>query len=124
MKQMLPRPGEEILLRSILDTVPEGMIVIDEGGQIVYFSAAAERMFGYREQDVVGENVSTLMPSPDREKHDGYLANYMQTGERRMIGIGRITTARRRDAPLSRSNSPSAKRSMEAAGCSPASSAI
>ncbi|WP_305098642.1 PAS domain-containing sensor histidine kinase [Croceibacterium aestuarii] len=94
---MLPRPGEEILLRSILDTVPEGMIVIDEGGQIVYFSAAAERMFGYREQDVVGENVSTLMPSPDREKHDGYLANYMQTGERRMIGIGRITTARRRD---------------------------
>lgn len=89
--------GDEILLRSILDTVPDGMIVIDEHGRIVFFSAAAERMFGYREADMVGENVSTLMPSPDREKHDGYLEHYLETGERRIIGIGRVTTARRRD---------------------------
>lgn len=89
--------GDEILLRSILDTVPDGMIVIDEEGRIVFFSAAAERMFGYREADLAGENVSTLMPSPDREKHDGYLEHYLTTGERRIIGIGRVTTARRRD---------------------------
>jgi two-component system sensor kinase FixL len=89
--------GNEAHLRSIFDTVPDGMVVIDDRGRILSFSAAAERMFGYSEADLIGENVSTLMPSPDRERHDGYLDHYRRTGERRMIGIGRITTARRRD---------------------------
>jgi two-component system sensor kinase FixL len=84
-------------LRSILETVPDAMIVIDERGNVVSFSAAAEAMFGYLEQELLGENVSVLMPSPDRERHDGYMERYGRTGERRIIGIGRITNARRRD---------------------------
>jgi two-component system sensor kinase FixL len=87
----------EAHLRSILETVPDAMIVIDEQGLIISFSAAAERMFGYTEAELLGENVSTLMPSPDRERHDSYLQRYFATGERRIIGIGRVTTARRRD---------------------------
>lgn len=87
----------ETHLRSILATVPDAMIVIDEVGHILSFSAAAEKMFGYAEREVVGENVSMLMPSPDRERHDQYLANYKQTGTRKIIGIGRVTTARHRD---------------------------
>ena len=87
----------ETHLRSILATVPDAMIVIDELGRILSFSAAAERLFGYDENEVLGENVAMLMPSPDRERHDGYLANYRRTGTRKIIGIGRVTTARRRD---------------------------
>lgn len=84
-------------LRSILATIPDAMVVIDETGIILSFSAAAEKMFGYIESEVVGENVSMLMPSPDRERHDGYLRNYRETGERKIIGIGRVTSGRRRD---------------------------
>lgn len=87
----------EAHLRSILATVPDAMVVIDEFGTILSFSAAAEKMFGYGEGEVLGENVSMLMPSPDRERHDRYLQQYRDTGERKIIGIGRLTTARRRD---------------------------
>ena len=73
------------------------MVVIDERGTILSFSAAAEKMFGFVEAEVLGENVAMLMPSPDRERHDGYLQHYRKTGERRIIGIGRVTTARHRD---------------------------
>ena len=89
--------AQEAHLRSILETVPDAMIVIDERGYILSFSAAAERMFGFVEDEVLGENVSILMPSPDRERHDGYLERYIRTGERRIIGIGRVLTARHRD---------------------------
>ncbi|MEV5035130.1 sensor histidine kinase [Sphingobium sp. LMC3-1-1.1] len=88
---------EQALLGSILATVPDALIVIDVRGQIVSFSAAAQRMFQYAESDVLGENISMLMPSPDRERHDGYIDHYLKTGERRIIGIGRLTSARRRD---------------------------
>lgn len=84
-------------LRSILETVPEAMIVIDDHARIVSFSLAARDMFGFEERELVGENVSVLMPSPDRERHDGYIDHYLRTGERRIIGVGRVTTARRRD---------------------------
>lgn len=92
-----PPPQAEAHLRSILATVPDAMVVIDEAGIILSFSAAAEKMFGYREQEVAGRNVSILMPSPDRERHDQYLQNYMETGKRKIIGIGRVTTALHRD---------------------------
>lgn len=89
--------AREAHLRSILETIPDAMIVIDERGHIRSFSAAAEKMFGFREAEVLGENVSALMPSPDRERHDSYLEHYLSTGERKIIGIGRVTTARHRD---------------------------
>src|SRR5438132_6103348 len=84
-------------LRSILATVPDAMVIIDELGTILSFSAAAEKMFGYTETEVIGENVSMLMPSPDRERHDGYLENYRDSGVPKIIGIERVTTARHRD---------------------------
>jgi two-component system sensor kinase FixL len=92
-----PRAGAEAHLRSILATVPDAMVVIDEEGTILSFSAAAERMFGYIEADVVEQNVKILMPSPDRERHDQYLINYLTTGKRKIIGVGRVTTALHRD---------------------------
>jgi two-component system sensor kinase FixL len=90
-------PEAEAHLRSILATVPDAMVVIDEVGSILSFSAAAEKMFGYAESEVVGENVKMLMPNPDRDRHDQYLINYLTTGKRKIIGIGRVTTAQHRD---------------------------
>jgi two-component system sensor kinase FixL len=84
-------------LRSILETIPDAMIVIDGTGIMQFFSSAAERQFGYSEQEAIGQNVSTLMPNPDRSRHDGYLARYLSTGERHIIGIGRIVTGQRKD---------------------------
>jgi len=89
--------AREAHLRSILDTVPDAMIVIDERGVMQSFSQAAERLFGWREAEVVGKNVSMLMPPPYREAHDGYMNRYMTTGERRIIGIGRVVVGERRD---------------------------
>ena len=60
------------MLRSILETVPDAMVVIDQHGVIQQFSKAAERLFGWRAEDVCGQNVKTLMPSPYREQHDEY----------------------------------------------------
>ena len=87
----------EAHLRSILATVPDAMVVIDEVGSILSFSAAAEKMFGYSEAEVAGKNVKMLMPNPDRDRHDQYLSNYLTTGKRKIIGIGRVTTALHRD---------------------------
>jgi two-component system sensor kinase FixL len=97
------RAAEEALrsreshLRSILSTVPDAMVVIDDRGLIVSFSAAAERLFGYQEAELLGVNVSRLMPSPDRERHDAYIRRYLETGEKRIIGIGRVVFAERKD---------------------------
>ena len=91
---------QEDHLRSILNTVPDAMVVIDEKGMIQSFSATAERLFGYREDEVVGRNVSLLAPSPHHEAHDGYLARYLATGERRIIGIGRVVSGRKRDGSI------------------------
>jgi two-component system sensor kinase FixL len=89
--------AREAHLRSILDAVPDATVVIDEKGIIQSFSAAAERLFGYRESGVVGKNVSMLMPSPYREEHDRYISRYLATGEKRIIGIDRVVTGQRKD---------------------------
>lgn len=87
----------EAHLRSILETVPDAMVVIDEGGLIRDFSKAAERLFGWTAAEVAGRNVNMLMPSPYREAHDGYLERYYRTGERRIIGVGRVVVGERKD---------------------------
>src|SRR5271169_1565175 len=87
----------EARLQSILETVPDAIITIDERGAIESFSSAAERLFGYAAEEVVGRNVNILMPSPYHERHDSYLTRYLATGERRIIGIGRIVVGKRKD---------------------------
>jgi two-component system sensor kinase FixL len=87
----------EARLRSILQTVPDAMIIIDDRGRIESLSTTAERLFGYSMAELAGKNVSELMPSPDREQHDVYLKRYLTTGERRIIGIGRIVVGQRKD---------------------------
>lgn len=87
----------EAHLRSVLETVPDAIIVIDDRGLIESFSPAAERLFGYPARDVTGQNVKMLMPQPYRDEHDGYLERYRRTGERRIIGIGRVVLGRRAD---------------------------
>jgi two-component system sensor kinase FixL len=87
----------EAHLRSILDTVPDAMVVIDIHGVIQSFSATAERLFGWTADEAIGRNVSMLMPQPYHDAHDGYLERYLATGERRIIGIGRVVVGERRD---------------------------
>jgi two-component system sensor kinase FixL len=89
--------AREAHLRSILDTVPEAMVVIDERGLMQSFSPAAERLFGYSPGEVLGRNVKMLMPAPYRENHDGYVGRYLRTGEKRIIGIGRVVVGERKD---------------------------
>ncbi len=89
--------AREAHMKSILDTIPDAMIVIDERGAIQSFSAAAARLFGYTAAEVLGKNVKTLMPPPYRDAHDGYLGRYLTTGERRIIGIGRVVVGERKD---------------------------
>jgi two-component system, LuxR family, sensor kinase FixL len=87
----------EAHLRSIIETVPDAVVVIDEAGLIRDFSPTAERLFGWTGAEVAGKNVSMLMPSPYREAHDGYLQRYYRTGERRIIGVGRVVVGERKD---------------------------
>ena len=89
--------NREAHLQAILATVPDAMVVIDEGGIIQSFSATAERLFGFAPQEVQGLNVTMLMPEPYRHEHDSYLARYLTTGERRIIGTGRIVVGQRKD---------------------------
>ncbi len=87
----------EAHLQSVLDTVPDAMVVIDTQGIIQSFSATAERLFGYTAMEAVGQNVSILMPAPYKEQHDGYLGRYLRTDERRIIGIGRLVMGLKKD---------------------------
>lgn len=87
-------------LRAILDTVINPIITIDERGVIESFNAAAEQVFEYPAAEVIGRNINMLMPEPYRSEHDGYLARYLSTGERRVIGIGREVTGRRKSGAV------------------------
>ena len=94
------RPGQRLdaaLLRSVIDTAPDAIITIESDGRIRSFSPAAERMFGYDAEEVVGRNVNILMPDPHRSEHDRYIDRYLKTGEKRIIGVGRQVTARHQD---------------------------
>ncbi|WP_049975982.1 PAS domain S-box protein [Azospirillum sp. B506] len=83
--------------RAILETTVDGIITIDGCGTVLSANTAAERIFGYRAAEMVGHNVNRLMPEPYHSAHDGYLARFLATGERRIIGIGREVEGRRKD---------------------------
>ncbi|MHC1744306.1 MAG: PAS domain S-box protein [Syntrophobacteraceae bacterium] len=100
------RPGvsdlveEKARLRAILDTTVDGIVTIDERAIIQSFNKAAEKIFGYRAREVIGRNVSILQPSPYREHHDEYVARYLETGIRKIIGIGREVEGMRKDGAV------------------------
>jgi PAS domain S-box-containing protein len=83
--------------RAILDTTVEGIITIDSSGRVLSFNRGAVELFGYSADEVIGKNVSLLMPDPHRSQHDGYLRSYLDTGVKKIIGIGREVMGRRRD---------------------------
>lgn len=87
----------EARARSILRTTVDAIITIDDRGSVRTFNKAAEDLFLYKSSEVIGENVKILMPQPYHREHDGYIGNYHQTGERKIIGIGREVTGKRKD---------------------------
>jgi PAS domain S-box-containing protein len=89
--------ASEARLRAILDTAVDAFILINADGLIESFNPAAERLFGYAADEIVGQNVSRLMPPPYCDEHDDYIRRYLRTGERRIIGIGREVLGRRKD---------------------------
>ena len=89
--------SSEARWRSIVGSAVDGIVVIDQHGRVEAFNPAAERLFGYSESDVVGQNINVLMPSPYHEEHDRYLARYLATGHAKIIGSGREVTGRRKD---------------------------
>lgn len=89
--------SETIRLTAVMNTVLDGLITINHQGIIHSFNRSAERIFGYTPEEVIGQNVKMLMPEPYRGGHDGYLTHYMDTGERKVIGIGREVVGQRKD---------------------------
>ncbi len=87
----------ESRMRAILETAVDAIITINSRGIVLSMNPASEQMFGYSSSELIGKNVSTLMPSPDRENHDSYLARYLSSGQRSVIGIGREAEGRRKD---------------------------
>jgi two-component system sensor kinase FixL len=92
--------ARQALLQSILNTVPDGLVVIDQRGTVQSFSPAAERMFGFTAAEIIGHNVRMLMPESHASAHDGYIDRYLRTGERRIIGIGRVVVGQRKDGTV------------------------
>ena len=92
----LPILGED-KARRVIDTVLDGMIVIDASGTVLLYNAACERLFGYSAQEVLGNNVRMLMTQTDRKNHDAYIRSYLRSGTAKVIGIGRDVTGRRKD---------------------------
>ncbi|GAB3660172.1 CHASE domain-containing hybrid sensor histidine kinase/response regulator [Ramlibacter alkalitolerans] len=91
------RAESEARLRAVFDHALDAIITIDSRGTIQSFNPAAERIFGWRGDEVIGQNVRMLMPSPDRDRHDSYLDNYLRGGAPKIIGIGRLVTGLRKD---------------------------
>jgi len=93
------RPAETGVaeFRALLDAAVDGIVAIDHDGTIVEFNPAAQRLFGYSAAEIIGTNVRELMPEPDRSRHSGYIQRHLDTGVKRIIGIGRDVTGRRAD---------------------------
>ena len=96
-QEVIERQKAEHYAKAIVDYASDAIITIDTKGLILSFNLAAEKLFGYREEEVLGKNVNLLMPSPYREEHDGYIEHYLQTGEKKIIGIGREVIALHKD---------------------------
>ncbi len=93
----MPKTVSEVRLDSLLNTAVDGIILIDDAMRILVFNSACEQLFGYEAEEVIGENVSMLMPHEYAHEHDDYVNHYMETGERRIIGIGREVRGKHRD---------------------------
>src|SRR5262245_21731815 len=92
--------GEQLgsqILEAVVDTAVGAIIILDDRGIIQKANPAAEKIFGFSTRDLLGRNVSILMPEPYRSRHDGYIRRYLETGERRIIGIGRQVAGLRKD---------------------------
>ncbi len=87
-------------LNAIIETATDGIISIDERGIMELVNPAAARLFGYDISELLGRNISTLMPEPDAHQHDSYIANYLHTGEKKIIGIGREVRGKRKDGSV------------------------
>ena len=97
LKPGAPGSESEERMRSVVDHVVDGIITIDGRGTVTTFNPAAERIFGYKGDEVIGKNVKLLMPDPYHGEHDAYIANYLRTGKAKIIGIGREVIGRRKD---------------------------
>lgn len=97
MHTQISKTVSEVRLDSLLNTAVDGIILIDDSMRILVFNSACEQLFGYSSEDVMGQNVSMLMPREYADEHDGYVHHYMDTGERRIIGIGREVRGKHRD---------------------------
>ncbi|MFQ5461964.1 MAG: PAS domain S-box protein [Phycisphaerae bacterium] len=95
--QAMALKDREGRLRSILDTAADAIVIIDEQGSIESFNASAEKLFGWRVDEILGKNVNVLVPTPDAERHDEYMRRYLTTGEAHIIGRGRDVVGQRKD---------------------------
>jgi len=99
-KRLRPRHIDESKLEAILNSAVAAIITIDASGVIQTVNPATERLFGYEAEELLGQNIRVLMPSPYREQHDAYLANYIKRGRKKIIGIGREVKGQRKDGTV------------------------
>src|SRR5437667_310098 len=93
----MPEGQNRSRLQAVVDSAVDVVILIDEQGAIRMVNPACERLFGYSAEEMTGKNVKMLMPSPFHEEHDRYLGNYRDSGEPKIIGIGREVVGKRKD---------------------------
>lgn len=93
----LTSADRDALFRTVIETAADGVVAADAQGRLLLFNPAAEQLFGYAPEEILGRNIGMLMPEPDCARHDGYMRRYLETGEAHIIGVGRELTARRKD---------------------------
>ena len=100
MLDLFPKEAYDHVLESIIETAIDGILLIDPRGTVLMVNSAVTKLFGYSSDELLGQNVSMLMPSPDRENHDNYIDNYRQSRVPKIIGIGREVQGQRKDGSL------------------------